>query len=96
MPCARAFFLGRAAADIHGEIERWSSKTASGISAARAAGMAAIGFVGGSHCVVGDGAALSAAGAAAVLDDMRQLVVRFQHLLLISAGALQMLESKDH
>jgi HAD superfamily hydrolase (TIGR01509 family) len=44
-----------------------------GISAARAAGMTAIGFVGGSHCVAGDGAALSAAGAAAVLGDIRQL-----------------------
>jgi HAD superfamily hydrolase (TIGR01509 family) len=45
----------------------------SGITAARAAGMTAIGFTGGSHCRVDDAGRLRAAGAIAVIDDMRAL-----------------------
>ncbi|WP_322514793.1 HAD family hydrolase [Rhodopseudomonas palustris] len=44
-----------------------------GILGATAAGMAVLGFVGGSHCVPGMDARLSAAGAAQVFADMRQL-----------------------
>lgn len=44
-----------------------------GISAARAAGMAALGFHGGSHCGPGHADRLRAAGAAMTFDDMRQL-----------------------
>lgn len=45
----------------------------SGITAARAAGMTAIGFTGGSHCCAGDAEPLRDAGAIAVIDDMRAL-----------------------
>jgi HAD superfamily hydrolase (TIGR01509 family) len=45
----------------------------SGIIAARAAGMTVLGFCGGSHCRDGHAAALRAAGAHAIFDDMRQL-----------------------
>ena len=44
-----------------------------GIAAAVAAGMAVLGFYGGSHCRPGHGDRLRAAGAAAIFDDMRQL-----------------------
>jgi len=44
-----------------------------GVTGARAAGMAVLGFHGGSHCGPGYGDRLIAAGAAAVFDDMRQL-----------------------
>ncbi len=44
-----------------------------GVTAARAAGMTALGFSGGSHCRAGHGATLLAAGAHAGFDDMRQL-----------------------
>ena len=44
-----------------------------GVTAAVAAGMTVIGFVGASHCRPGDGARLAAQGAAAVIDDMAQL-----------------------
>jgi HAD superfamily hydrolase (TIGR01509 family) len=44
-----------------------------GITGARAAGMAVLGFHGGSHCRPGDAETLRAAGAAATFDDMRQL-----------------------
>ena len=44
-----------------------------GIAAARAAGMAAIGFCGGGHCRPGHGARLAACGAAVVIADMREL-----------------------
>ncbi len=44
-----------------------------GITAARAAGMTAFGFSGGSHCRAGHGPMLTAAGARATFDDMRQL-----------------------
>jgi HAD superfamily hydrolase (TIGR01509 family) len=44
-----------------------------GIEAARAAGMKAIGFCGGSHCRPGHGALLRARGANAVIADMRDL-----------------------
>jgi HAD superfamily hydrolase (TIGR01509 family) len=47
--------------------------SAAGVTAAVAAGMSVIGFVGGSHCREGDDARLRAAGAALILDDMRQL-----------------------
>ncbi len=48
--------------------------SAAGVTAAVAAGMTAIGFVGGSHCRDDDdGPRLHAAGAAKVFDDMRQL-----------------------
>jgi HAD superfamily hydrolase (TIGR01509 family) len=45
----------------------------SGVAAAHAAGMAAFGFAGGSHCRPGHAATLEAAGAIASFDDMRQL-----------------------
>jgi HAD superfamily hydrolase (TIGR01509 family) len=45
----------------------------SGIAAARAAGMIVLGYHGGSHCRPTTAATLSAAGAAATFDDMRQL-----------------------
>lgn len=44
-----------------------------GITAARAAGMTAFGFSGGSHCRAGHAGTLIAAGARAGFDDMRQL-----------------------
>jgi HAD superfamily hydrolase (TIGR01509 family) len=44
-----------------------------GIEAARAAGMAVLGFHGGSHCGPGYDERLLTAGAAAVFDDMREL-----------------------
>ncbi|WP_424628672.1 HAD family hydrolase [Bradyrhizobium sp. SYSU BS000235] len=45
----------------------------SGVTAARAAGMTVIGFVGGGHCRPGDEANLQTAGATVVIDDMRAL-----------------------
>jgi HAD superfamily hydrolase (TIGR01509 family) len=44
-----------------------------GITAALAAGMAVLGFDGGSHCRPGHGDRLRGAGAGAIFDDMRQL-----------------------
>jgi HAD superfamily hydrolase (TIGR01509 family) len=44
-----------------------------GVTAARAAGMAVLGFHGGSHCRPGYADTLRAAGAAIMFDDMRQL-----------------------
>ena len=44
-----------------------------GVTAARAAGMTALGFHGGSHCRPGHGDALRAAGALMIFDDMRTL-----------------------
>jgi HAD superfamily hydrolase (TIGR01509 family) len=44
-----------------------------GISGARAAGMAVLGFHGGSHCRPGHSETLRAAGATMTFDDMRQL-----------------------
>jgi HAD superfamily hydrolase (TIGR01509 family) len=44
-----------------------------GITGARAAGMAVLGFHGGSHCRAGYAETLRAAGAAVTFDDMRQL-----------------------
>jgi HAD superfamily hydrolase (TIGR01509 family) len=44
-----------------------------GVTAARAAGMTVLGFHGGSHCLVGHGDALRAAGALMIFDDMRRL-----------------------
>jgi HAD superfamily hydrolase (TIGR01509 family) len=44
-----------------------------GITGARAAGMAVLGFHGGSHCRAGYAETLRAAGAAITFDDMRQL-----------------------
>jgi HAD superfamily hydrolase (TIGR01509 family) len=44
-----------------------------GVNAARAAGMTVVGFCGGSHCRPGHGDRLLAAGAARVLQDMRDL-----------------------
>jgi len=45
-----------------------------GVTAAVAAGMTVIGFVGASHCRPGDAARLSARGAIEVIDDMAQLL----------------------
>jgi HAD superfamily hydrolase (TIGR01509 family) len=45
----------------------------SGITAALAAGMAVLGYHGGSHCRPGHAEALRAAGAAVTFDDMREL-----------------------
>jgi HAD superfamily hydrolase (TIGR01509 family) len=55
-----------------------------GVIGARAAGMAVLGFHGGSHCGPGYGDRLIAAGAAAVFDDMRQLpglIAQNQHVI---------------
>src|SRR5215470_1742671 len=51
-----------------------------GIEAARGAGMAAIGFSGGSHCGLGHGARLMKHGAALVIDHMRQLPTALEKL----------------
>jgi HAD superfamily hydrolase (TIGR01509 family) len=45
-----------------------------GVTAAVAAGMTVIAFIGASHCRPGDAARLSAQGAIAVIDDMAQLL----------------------
>ncbi|HYU11360.1 MAG TPA: HAD family hydrolase [Stellaceae bacterium] len=45
-----------------------------GVTAAVAAGMTVIGFIGASHCRPGDAARLAAQGAVAVIDDMAQLL----------------------
>src|SRR5437660_12843714 len=45
-----------------------------GVTAAVAAGMTVIGFVGASHCRPSDAARLAAQGAIAVIDDMAQLL----------------------
>lgn len=47
--------------------------SAAGVSAARAAGMAVVGYVGGSHCRPEDAARLASTGALTVIDDMREL-----------------------
>lgn len=44
-----------------------------GVTAARAAGMKAVGFVGGSHCRPGHSSRLAEAGAETVIDDLRML-----------------------
>jgi beta-phosphoglucomutase-like phosphatase (HAD superfamily) len=44
-----------------------------GVTAARAAGMAVLGFHGGAHCRPDTAQALKAAGATVTFDDMRQL-----------------------
>jgi beta-phosphoglucomutase-like phosphatase (HAD superfamily) len=45
-----------------------------GVTAAVAAGMSVIGFVGASHCRAGDAARLAAQGAVVIIDDMAQLL----------------------
>jgi HAD superfamily hydrolase (TIGR01509 family) len=52
-----------------------------GIEAARAAGMIAIGFYGGSHCGPEHGSRLQGRGAALVIADMRKLVDAMSNLL---------------
>jgi HAD superfamily hydrolase (TIGR01509 family) len=59
----------------------------SGVTAARAAGMTVIGFVGGSHCRAGDEANLRAAGAMVVIDDMRALPGLFAQTALLGHPA---------
>jgi beta-phosphoglucomutase-like phosphatase (HAD superfamily) len=44
-----------------------------GVTAARAAGMTALGFCGGGHCLDGHGTALRAAGATTVFATMAEL-----------------------
>jgi HAD superfamily hydrolase (TIGR01509 family) len=51
-----------------------------GVAAARAAGMTALGFCGGSHCRPGHGERLLAGGAARVVRDMRDLPVAIAEL----------------
>ena len=51
-----------------------------GVTAARAAGMTAIGFFGAGHCLAGHDRSLTEAGAAAVFDDMAGLPVLLQEL----------------
>lgn len=72
-PAPDLFLL--AAEQMHAEPARCFvvEDSVSGVTAARAAGMTVIGFIGGSHCRDGDGARLQLAGAAAVIDDMRAL-----------------------
>jgi HAD superfamily hydrolase (TIGR01509 family) len=50
-----------------------------GVTAAVAAGMTVIGFVGASHCRPGDAARLVTQGAAAVIDDMVRLLPTLAH-----------------
>jgi HAD superfamily hydrolase (TIGR01509 family) len=50
-----------------------------GVTAAVAAGMTVIGFVGASHCRPGDAARLATQGAAAVIDDMVRLLPMLAH-----------------
>jgi HAD superfamily hydrolase (TIGR01509 family) len=50
-----------------------------GVTAAVAAGMTVIGFVGASHCRPGDAARLATRGAAAVIDDMARLLPILAH-----------------
>ncbi len=50
-----------------------------GVSAARAAGMGVIGYVGGSHCRPEDAGRLASAGASTVIDDMRDLPALVRH-----------------
>ncbi|PYF01453.1 HAD superfamily hydrolase (TIGR01509 family) [Rhodopseudomonas faecalis] len=57
----------------------------SGILAARAAGMVALGFCGGSHCGSGHGALLAQAGADQVFADMRQLAAIIDEFSLCQA-----------
>jgi len=57
-----------------------------GILAAKAAGMQAIGFIGGAHCDPGDHATLVEAGAAAVIGHMNEFEATFNSLA-IGAGA---------
>ena len=45
-----------------------------GVTAAVAAGMTVIAFIGASHCRPGDAARLAAQGAIVVIDDMAQLL----------------------
>ena len=51
-----------------------------GVAAARAAGMTALGFCGGSHCRPGRGERLRAGGAGLVLRDMRDLPAAIERL----------------
>jgi beta-phosphoglucomutase-like phosphatase (HAD superfamily) len=52
-----------------------------GVEAARAAGMTAIGFCGGSHCGPEHGPHLQARGASLVIDDMHELVAAVSKLV---------------
>ncbi|HZU89792.1 MAG TPA: HAD-IA family hydrolase, partial [Stellaceae bacterium] len=52
-----------------------------GVTAARAAGMTALGFCGGSHCRPGHGERLLAGGAAHVIRDMRDLPAAIERFL---------------
>uniref|UniRef100_Q07V67 HAD-superfamily hydrolase, subfamily IA, variant 3 n=1 Tax=Rhodopseudomonas palustris (strain BisA53) TaxID=316055 RepID=Q07V67_RHOP5 len=56
-----------------------------GVLGARAAGMTVLGYCGGSHCRPDHAAALTAAGAAASFDDMRQLSDLIEQLELCQA-----------
>jgi HAD superfamily hydrolase (TIGR01509 family) len=56
-----------------------------GVTGARAAGMAVLGFHGGSHCRPGYADTLRAAGAAATFDDMRELPGMIADLALDAA-----------
>lgn len=58
-----------------------------GVTAARAAGMTAFGFSGGSHCRTGHTETLIAAGAHAGFDDMRQLPEMIRKFALASLPA---------
>ncbi|MGE0116935.1 MAG: HAD family hydrolase [Dongiaceae bacterium] len=49
-----------------------------GVTGARAAGMAVLGFTGGGHCLPGHGETLRAAGAAEVFGSMRELAARLK------------------
>jgi HAD superfamily hydrolase (TIGR01509 family) len=51
-----------------------------GVTAARTAGMAVLGFTGGSHCLPGHGEKLAAAGAQAVFDSMAEIASRLREM----------------
>ncbi|MDE2377895.1 HAD family hydrolase [Bradyrhizobium sp.] len=57
-----------------------------GVTGARAAGMAVLGFHGGSHCPPGHAARLRTAGAALTFDDMRQLPELVRRLDALTAA----------
>jgi HAD superfamily hydrolase (TIGR01509 family) len=72
-PAADLFLLAAARMQVEPRDCIVVEDSPAGVQAAAAAGMTAIGFVGGSHADAGLGAQLAAAGAHTIIADMRQL-----------------------
>ncbi len=72
-PAPDLFLFAAAQMAVHPERCLVIEDSVPGVTGARAAGMAVLGFHGGSHCRPGDDEALRAAGSVATFDDMRQL-----------------------